>query len=292
MRYFFMILFVYFSSFKVCSDIVRLNDGSTAKVNIKDSSGCYLIYERNGNILSIKKTLIEFVVTGFNDTIFYAEFKCDSNEKRPDLSKYYSLNKHRNDLYDILVSLPTSKAPIKGNYKIYYLPYPLKSNKEDIRIDSMIIKEFKKLDNLSIVDSISLDGISNELKSKKTKNRYVFLTLKLEIGRDTIDYSLFQQNIKEKREYNPVKKRWEKPFPYLDKDANEYHDNYNLTTILEYVLLDLKEQVIILHGEEYARHPVAHYYLPVNYIEKKVDEKLNKNLFEIFRAIRRKIKDL
>lgn len=292
MRYFFIIFFVSFSSVEVCSDIIRLNDGSTAEVNIKDSSGCYLIYERNGNILSVKKALVGFIVAGLNDTIFYDGFKCDSKEKRPDLSKYYSVNKNRNELYDIIVNLPSSKEKMEGNYEFHYLPYPLKSNKEDIRIDNMIIKEFKKLDNISIVDSISLDDISDELKIKKTTNRYVFLALTIEIGREPRDYYVGMEKIKNKREYDPIEKKWVKPFPYLDKEANEYHDNYNLTTVFEYVLLDLKEHMIILHGEEYTHHSVSYYYMPVNYIEKEVEEKLNKNLFEIFRAIRKKIKDL
>jgi hypothetical protein len=75
-----IIIFAFFIS-SAAQDYLKLRNGETVKVTIIDTADCFITFENNGNKVSLKKDLFQYIVF-WEDTTDLSSYTCQNNIRK------------------------------------------------------------------------------------------------------------------------------------------------------------------------------------------------------------------
>lgn len=172
-----MALIVLLLATTICTaDEIFLIDGSSAKTDIIDTSGCDIKIFRNNSNVTIKKKNVEKIILG-SDTILFTNFVC--NEVVRQAVNYNETPEYK--LKVLIDSFVLDSNDITDNSKMTYLSIPLEGNYNSEEFTFVQMSAIKLLQKRLITSLISPDSLLQEFNKPKSQFDYVFIARKYHV---------------------------------------------------------------------------------------------------------------
>jgi hypothetical protein len=226
-KYIISCLILQFLTTAICTaDEIFLIDGSSAKTNIIDTSGCDIKIFRNNSNVTIKKKNVEKIILG-SDTILFTNYVCNETVRQ-------AVNFNETPEYKLKELIDNSiidSQMVKDGSSMAYLYMPLDGNynmEEFVGVQMPLVDILKQKVSVRLT---SPDSMFEEFIKSKPAFDYAFIT----------------------RQYHVI---IDKSKPKLGSINHFLQINMTLYTMSDFVIYDLKRKCMIFRHNNSVRRVI------------------------------------